>query len=235
MTPVAIVAGAGGAGRAAAIALSARGFHVVVLDSSSDSAAQAALAVADAGGSAEAHALDLLDADATTALRDDVVGRLGRVDTLVHLVGGWRGSKGVDLEAVDNWAALHPPIVGTLAVLTAVFNQDIASAPAGRAFMVTSTAAARPTAGNAAYAAAKSAAEAWMAALAHGWRDTEAASVTIAVKALLTDAMTQAEPESDFPGYTHVDDLATAIADAASGAVENGVRIDMTAEGYSPA
>ena len=235
MTPVAIVAGAGGAGRATAVALAARGFHLVLLDTSADAAAQAALDVAASGGTAEAHSVDLLDVSATQALRDDVVGRLGRVDTLVHLVGGWRGSKGVDVQAVDNWAALNPPIVGTLAVLTAVFNDDIAAAPSGRAFMVTSTAAARPTAGNAAYAAAKSAAEAWMGALAHQWRDSTAVAVVIAVKALLTDAMKQAEPEREFPGYTHVEDLAAVIAEAASGSIENGVRIDMTAAGYSPA
>ncbi len=232
---VAVVAGAGAGGRATAVALSARDFHVVVLDNRAEAAADVVRAVADAGGTAEGHGIDLLDVDAVTALRSDLIGRLGRVDVLVHLVGGWRGSTGVDVEAVQNWAALHPPIVGTLAVLTAVLGDDVAAVENGRAFMVTSTAAQRPTAGNAAYAAAKSAAEAWMAALAHGWRDTQAASVVVAVKALLTDAMREAEPERTFPGYTHVDELARAIADAATGPVENGARLDLTAEGYSPA
>ena len=55
--------------------------------------------------------------------------------------------------------------------------------------MVTSTTASTPTAGNIAYAAAKSAAEAWMAGVAHFLRDSQAASVVVAVKALLTDQM----------------------------------------------
>ena len=68
--------------------------------------------------------------------------------------------------------------------------------------MVTSTTAATPTAGNIAYAAAKSAAEAWMAGVAHFLRDSQAASVVVAVKALLTDQMVAAEPDKQWPGYT---------------------------------
>ena len=233
--PVAIVAGAGAGGRATAIALAGRGYHLVVLDTRAEAAADVVRAVADAGGTAEGHSIDLLDIDQVQALRADLLTRVGRVDVLVHLVGGWRGSSGVVPEAVGNWNALHPPIVGTLAVLTAVFQEEVRNAPNGRAFMVTSTAAQRPTAGNVAYAAAKSAAEAWMAGLAHGWRDTAAASVVVAVKALLTDAMREADPDKEFRGYTHVSDLGRAIADAASGPIQNGSRLDLTAEGYSPA
>ena len=65
-----------------------------------------------------------------TALRDDLLARVGRIDVLVHLVGGWRGSKTLDLASVDNWIALNPPIVGTLAVLTAVFGPTFAVSPA---------------------------------------------------------------------------------------------------------
>ncbi|MBI1349952.1 MAG: SDR family NAD(P)-dependent oxidoreductase [Actinomycetales bacterium] len=235
MTPVAIVAGAGGGGRATSVALARRGYYVVILDAHPEPAEDALLDVVDAGGAGEGHAVDLLDLEATSALRADLATRLGRVDVIVHLVGGWRGSAGVDADAVQNWRALHPPIVDTLAILTAVFNDDLQKAPAGRAFMVTSTAASRPTAGNVAYASAKAAAEAWMAGLAHAWRDTSAASVVVAVKALLTDAMQDAEPEKDFTGYTHVTVLGEAIAEAAAGPVENGSRLDLTAAGYSPA
>ena len=105
----------------------------------------------------------------------------GRVDVLVHLVGGWRGSSTLDLASVENWNALHPPVVGTLAVLTAVFGPDVSASPIGRVFMVTSTTASKPTAGNIAYASAKSAAEAWMVGVAHYLRETSAASVTVAV------------------------------------------------------
>ena len=43
-----------------------------------------------------------------------------------------------------------------------------------------------------------------MAGVAHFLRDSQAASVVVAVKALLTDQMVAAEPDKEWPGYTHV-------------------------------
>jgi NADP-dependent 3-hydroxy acid dehydrogenase YdfG len=224
--PVAVVAGAGGAGVATTAALTAAGFHVVVLDHRLETA-QAAV-VAGTSARAEAHAIDLLDADAVISLREDLLQRLGRVDVLVHLVGGWRGSKTLDLSSVDNWAMLRPPVVDTLAVLTAVFGEAIRSAPAGRVLMVTSTAAAKPSVGNIAYAAAKRAAEAWMDGVADYFHDSSAAAVTVAVKALLTDQMIAADPQGTWAGYTHVRDLASAMTTVCTGPAENGARLDLT-------
>ena len=231
--PVALVAGTGGAGTAVALELSTIGHHVVLLDSRLEAAEAARDAVVAAGGSAEAQGIDLLDADAVTSLRADLLSRLGHVDVLVHLVGGWRGTKTLERASVDNWLSLNPPIVGTLAVLTAVFADDIRQSDAGRVFMVTSTTAATPTAGNIAYAAAKSAAEAWMGGVAHFLRDSQAASIVVAVKALLTDQMIAAEPAKQWPGYTHVHALAAAIAGACTVSPGNGSRMDLTTGEYS--
>lgn len=231
--PVAIIAGAGGGGTATALSLAAEGYRVVVLDSRAEAAESAAAQVREAGGEAEAHGIDLLDADAVQSLRDDLVAQMGRVDVVVHLVGGWRGTRTLERASVDNWNALNPPIVGTLAVLTTVFAEDLKGSPVGRALMVTSTAASSPTAGNIAYAAAKSAAEAWMTGVAHFLRESDSASVVVAVKALLTDAMIVAEPDKEWPGYTHVRDLGSAIARLCAGPAENGSRVDLTATGYS--
>ncbi len=231
--PVAVIAGAGAGGTATATALAADGYRIVLLDARAEAADAAADMVAAAGGQAEAHGVDLLDADAVSDLRDRLVTNLGRVDAVVHLVGGWRGTRTLERASIDNWNALNPPIVGTLAVLTTVFGEDLRSSPVGRAVMVTSTTAAHPTAGNIAYAAAKSAAEAWMAGVAHYLRDTESASVVVAVKALLTDAMVAAEPDKEWPGYTHVRDLGAAITAVCTLPTENGSRVDLTATGYS--
>ena len=226
--PVAIIAGAGGAGTACAISLAEAGYLVVLVDARSEAAKSAADEVRALGGSAESFGVDLLDTTAVAALRTDLLGRHGRVDVIVHLVGGWKGTKTLELASVDNWNALNPPIVGTLAVLTAVFGDDVRGSEVGRAFMVTSTTASTPTAGNIAYAAAKSAAEAWMGGVAHYFRDSAAASIVVAVKALLTDQMIAADPEKSWPGYTHVRDLADAITAASTGEVPNGARLDLT-------
>jgi NAD(P)-dependent dehydrogenase (short-subunit alcohol dehydrogenase family) len=230
--PVAIVAGAGGAGTATAAALAQAGFHVVVLDHRLESAQSAAdEAAAEAGingGSTEARGLDLLDVGAVTALRDELLSAHGSIDVLVHLVGGWRGSATLAVSSIDDWNELHPRVVGTLATLTAVFAEPVKAAPAGRVLMVTSTAAARPTAGNIAYASAKRAAEAWMEGVANYLTDSAGASITVAVKALLTDQMIEASPDKTWSGYTHVRDLAGAITSVCIGDAVNGSRLDLT-------
>jgi NAD(P)-dependent dehydrogenase (short-subunit alcohol dehydrogenase family) len=188
----------------------------------------AASPVTDAGLPAEAHGIDLLDLDALSALRDDLLNRLGQVDVVVHLVGGWRGSPTLGLDSVSNWNALHPPIVGTFAALTVVFGAAVRIGAQGRIYMVASTTASNPTARNIAYAAAKSATEAWMAGVADYFRDSWARSVVVAVKALLTEEMVSADPDKSWPGYTHVRVLANAIGNASTNSIDNGQLLDLT-------
>lgn len=224
----ALVAGAGGAGAAVATELAIRGFHVVVIDARGEAAETAVAPLIGEGMKAEAHGLDLLDLDAVGRLRDDLISRLGGIDVVVHLVGGYRSSATLDIDSVANWRALEPPVMGTLVTLTAVFGESVRASTNGRVFMVTSTAAARPTAASIAYAAAKCAAEAWMAGVADFFDGSAASSVTVAVKALLTDQMQAADPEKKWAGFTHVRELAAAIADASTAPVGNGVRLDLT-------
>lgn len=231
VAPVAVIAGAGGGGIATAVSLARAGYRLVVLDSRQEAADAAVAALGDVD--ARAFAVDLLDVEAVVALRERLIEDLGQVDAVIHLVGGWRGGKTLGLSSVEDWAALNPPIVGTLATLTAVFGPDVLGSAVGRVVMVTSTAAATPTAGNIAYAAAKSAAQAWMAGVAHFLRDTQAASVTVAVKALLTDAMAAADPDRDWTGFTHVRDLGDAIAEVCTGPAFNGAQVDLTRPPYS--
>lgn len=207
---VVAVAGAGGpAGRAVVRRLAARGVLVAAAD-----ADPARLEDALADTTAEGRAVDLLDADATRVWVDDLVARHGRLDGMVHLVGGWRGGKGLTAEALAHWAVLEPLLVRTLQHTTLAAQEALAAAPAGRFVVVSAAGAGAPTAGNAAYAAAKAAAEAWTLALAHafGRSGPGPAATILVVKALLDDAMRAARPDAAFDGYTHVDDLALTIA-----------------------
>ncbi|MBM7516143.1 SDR family oxidoreductase [Nocardioides nitrophenolicus] len=205
MTRVIAVAGAGGpAGRAVVRRLAAAG--VVVAAADADGARLEGL-------DAETSVVDLLDADATRAWVDGIVAAHGRLDGVVHLVGGWRGGKGLTAEALDHWAVLEPLLVRTLQH-TSLAAQPALVESGGRFVVVSAAGAGTPTAGNAAYAAAKAAAEAWTLALAHafGRSGGEAAATILVVKALLDDAMRAARPGAAFDGFTHVDDLAETIA-----------------------
>ncbi|TNM37309.1 SDR family NAD(P)-dependent oxidoreductase [Nocardioides albidus] len=205
---VVAVTGAGGpAGRAVVRRLAEGGATVAAAD-----ADQARLDEAVAAVGAEGRMVDLLDADATRDWIDDVVARHGRLDGVVHLVGGWRGGKGLTAEALEHWAVLEPLLVRTLQH-TSLAAQSALVESGGRFVVVSAAGAGAPTAGNAAYAAAKAAAEAWTLALAHafGRAGADAAATILVVKALLDDAMRDARPDAAFDGYTHVDDLAATI------------------------
>lgn len=219
--PVAIVLGAGMGGRAAALALGADHL-VIVVDRREELAREAAAPV-----SGEAAVVDLLDVDDVIRFRDDVLARHGRIDAVVHLVGGWQGSKTVDLGALQAWDAIAPGVFGTVRTTTVAFREALI-ASGGCYVIVSSTSSANPTAGNVAYATAKAAAETWVGGLAHSFKDSSARAVVVAVKALVDAAMREAQPDQAFPGYTDTVDLAAAIHGIVGGDTPNGVRRDLT-------
>jgi NAD(P)-dependent dehydrogenase (short-subunit alcohol dehydrogenase family) len=227
---VAIAGAGGGAGPAVASLLAAKGAVVAVADASAERAAGVAERVQSEGGQAEFVAVDLLDADATAAWAADLLRRHGRVDGLVHLVGGWRGGKPLAESDLRDWDALEGPLVRTVQRTSRAFHDALRASPAGRFVLVSSQEATRPSQTNAAYAAAKAAAETWTLALADAFGDSPAAAVVIVVKALLTPAMREQKPDAAFSGFTPVDELAERIAvlwDQPGEAV-NGSRVWLT-------
>ena len=219
--PVAIVLGAGMGGRAVTLALGID-HDVIVVDRREDLAQAAAAPV-----SGEAAVVDLLDVDDVARFRDDVLARHGRIDAVVHLVGGWQGSKTVDLGALEAWDAIAPGVFVTVRTTTVAFR-DALIASGGCYVIVSSTAATKPTAGNVAYATAKAAAETWVGGLAHSFKDTSARAVIVAVKALVDAGMREAQPDQSFPGYTDTADLGATIHGIVGGDAPNGSRRDLT-------
>lgn len=219
--PVAIVLGAGMGGRAVAHSLGSDHL-VIVVDRREDLARTAAEAV---GG--EAAVVDLLDVADIARFRDDVLARHGRIDAVVHLVGGWQGSTSVDLGALDAWDSIAPGVFGTVRTTTVVFR-DALIASGGCYVMVSSTSASKPTGGNVAYATAKAAAETWVGGLAQSFKDTDARANIVAVMALVDDAMRAAAPDKAFSGYTDTAVLGASIHGIVGGDAPNGARRDLT-------
>lgn len=163
------VAGAGGpAGQAAVRRLARAGAIVEAADAAPDRLDEA-VALAPRGR-AHGTRVDLTDPAATRAWADEIEERHGRVDGLVHLVGGWRGGKEFADNTFEDWEFLHKLLVRTVQNTSLAFHDALARAPHGRFVLISATAAAKPTAGNAGYAAAKSAAEAWTLAMADSFR-----------------------------------------------------------------
>lgn len=144
------------------------------------------------------------------------------IDGVIHLVGGWRGAKGITDQSDEDWEFLERGAITTLRNVTRAFYDDLAASEAGRFAMVSSTAVGTPAAAAASYVAAKAAAEAWTLAVADGFRRAQSgsagqetqhsAAVVFVVKALVDARMRAQSPERTFPGFTDVEELAAAAA-----------------------
>jgi len=178
----------------------------------------------------DGRAVDLLDEDAARAWCAALVGRFGRVDGLVHLVGGWRGGQPLQEAPLADWALLHDLLVRTVQHTTRAFHDQLAASPHGRFVLVSSKQAQAPTSTNAAYAAAKAAAEAWTLALADGFEGSTATANILVVDAILTPRMRAEEPDKEFPTFTPAEDIAGGIAFLCSDAAKkmNGQRLPLT-------
>jgi len=213
---VIVVAGAAGAAGPPLVERLARaGATVVAAGSNRDRIERAVADVISRVPSGRVHAavVDLADEQATREWAAMVEHEHGRVDGLVHLVGGWRGGSGIVDADLDDWNWLQDKLVRTLQHTSRAFHDAIKASPNGRLVLISSVQASAPTAANASYAAAKAAAEAWTLAVADSFRDSAAAAVILQIKALLTPAMRAAKPEAAFDGFTPVDGLADTIHD----------------------
>ena len=178
----------------------------------------------------DGRVVDLLDEDAAGEWCAALVDRFGRVDGLVHLVGGWRGGEPLHEEPLEDWALLHDLLIRTVQHTTRAFHDAIAASAHGRFVLVSAKQAQRPSNTNAAYAAAKAAAEAWTLALADGFDGGPATANIVVVDAILTPRMREEDPDGDFSTFTPAEHLADAIAFLCSDAAAemNGQRMPLT-------
>ncbi len=177
--------------------------------------------------------VDLLDEAAARAWCAALVERHGRVDGLIHLVGGWRGGEPLHESSLEDWDFLHDLLVRTVQHTTRAFHDQLAASEHGRFVLVSAKQAQAPSNTNAAYAAAKAAAEAWTLAFADGFEPGGATANIVVVEAILTPRMREESPGEDFPTFTPAEQLAEAIAFLCSDAAAkmNGQRLPLTMRG----
>lgn len=181
----------------------------------------------------DGRAVDLLDEEAVRGWCGGLVERFGRVDGLIHLVGGWRGGEPLHEAPLADWELLHDLLVRTVQHSTRAFHDQLAASEHGRFVLVSAKQAQAPSNTNAAYAAAKAAAEAWTLAFADGFEPGGATANIVVIDALLTPRMREEDPGKDFPTFTPAEDLAEAIAFLCSdaGAKMNGQRLSLYPNG----
>lgn len=176
----------------------------------------------------DARPANLLEADGAAEWASAITERFGKVDGLVHLVGGWKGGEPLATASLDDYEWLHNLLVRTVQHATRAFHDALAH-EGGRFVLVSSSQAQKPEGTNAAYGAAKAAAEAWTLALADSLADSGATSNIVVVNAIITPAMREEEPDKPFKDFTSVEDIAGAIAFLCSDAAQkmNGARLEL--------
>ena len=149
-----IVTGAGsGIGRATAELATAAGAHVLATDVKGHE--ETVASIIEAGGSAEAHFLDVTDAGAWQALVEQVVAAHGRVHGLANVAGIVSDSDSLLSQTEDGWARLidvdlKGPWLGMRAVL-----QNMLESGGGKIVNVASTAGLIGMPNTVSYSAAK--------------------------------------------------------------------------------
>jgi NAD(P)-dependent dehydrogenase (short-subunit alcohol dehydrogenase family) len=187
--------------------------------------------LAAGAGEIETDVVDLLDAAATKAWVSDLAARHdSRIDGLVHLVGGWRGGTPIEDAPLEDWDFLSALLVRTLQNATQAFAGPLMNSGRGGRFVLVSAGQAQaPTHPNAAYAAAKAAAETWTLALADRFKGSGATANIVVVGSIVTPQMRAESPDKDFSTFTPAEQIAEAIAYLSSDAAAsmNGQRITL--------
>ena len=180
-----------------------------------------------------ASAVDLTDESDTKAWADRVVGKFGRVDVALHLVGGYKGGMSIaDISPAD-WDFVYNLLIKTPLNVARAFVTPLKSSGAGRFLTVSSPRAQMPSAKTAIYAMAKAAADALVLALADEFKGSGATANAIVVNSIVTPDMRAAEPGRDFSKSTSAEEIAAAMVYLCSDAAAaiNGARLPLTGRG----
>lgn len=169
-----VVTGAtGDAGRALSALLHDRGDQVVAVGTDAE---RLEAVTATARG-----VVDLTDEEAARTFARDLVAELGRIDAVVHLVGGWRGG---DSPEADAW--LRPRLVTSLENTVDAFEEAL-TASAGRLAIVSSTAVRMDGEQSSSYARAKADAEELVAELGDRLAEAGGAATVFVIRSLGED------------------------------------------------
>ncbi len=176
---------------------------------------------------------DLRDASTGEVIAASVIERWGRIDVLLHLVGGYAGGVALaDLEPQTMELMLGQHVWSTFHAIRAVVPSMVERGW-GRIVAVSASGTAAPPPKLGAYLAAKSAQETMLRVLA---REVAASGVTVnvvAVKTIDVDHLRETDPSPKHAGWTTPEEIAAVMrllcGDA--GAAINGARIPLDGRG----
>ena len=130
------------------------------------------------------YAVNLLDEFAVQDAAEAVAAKFGRVDALVHLIGGWTGGKTIAESAADDFASMLNQHAWTTIHLLRAFSPKLSANGWGRVIAVTSPLATNPFATMGPYAVGKAAQETLILTLADEFTGTGTTANLIQIKSI---------------------------------------------------
>ena len=191
--------------------LAKKGVNLALLDIHSDKLASLLKDLGLADGRVFSRAVDLLDPLGTKTAADAISSKFGKIEVLLHLVGGWSGGKLLINENSDDLTNMLNRHIWTSFNVIQAFVPYIIKNGWGRIIMVTSPHAARPNVNGGIYAIGKSGQEALMNALS---RELEGSGVTanmLQVKSIDVKREKLSSPTPENTTWTTPEELVGAI------------------------
>ncbi len=181
----AVISGAtGGLGSHVAETLAQKGYNLGLVDRHSDSLTALTNSLAQPESCVLAREVNLLDPIETEAAAEAIAAKFGKIDVLLHLVGGWVGGKTLfEASAEDLEFMLNQHVWTSFNVIRA-FVPHLVKNMWGRVIMITSPQAARPGSKSGPYATGKAGQEALMMTLAQELKGSGVTANMIQVKTI---------------------------------------------------
>ena len=181
---VVITGSTGGLGRIAARAFAEQGASLALVSTDQDKLDALARDLNLPAGRILTYAANLLDPDAVRDAAEAVSAKFGRVDALIHLVGGWTGGKTIAESAANEFKFMLDQHAWTTIHLLQAFSPKLAANGWGRVIAVTSPFATNPSAKMGPFAVGKAAQETLLMTLADEFKGTNITANVIQVKSI---------------------------------------------------
>lgn len=172
---------------------------------------------------------NLLDPGETTAAAQAVIDRFGRLDILLHVVGGWTGGKTLLEAAPTDLEFMLNQHIWTSFNVTRAFVPHLVQNGWGRIVMITSPFAVRPNAKGGPYAIGKAGQEALMLTLSQELKGTGVTANLLQAKTIDVKREKVSAPSPENASWTTPEELTATVLHLLSdeAGTINGAKIPM--------
>ena len=156
-------------------------------------------------------ATDLTKPDAAAAVIDEVLEQFGRIDVLVHALGGFAGGTKTEETDVETWARMMDMNANAAFYVLRAVLPGMVSRQKGRIIAVGSRAGVQPAPGVSAYGASKAALNALMQTVASENRDRGITANVILPSVIDTEANRKGAPAEEIAKWVRPESIAQLI------------------------